>query len=56
MLEVISGTPLLDIKIAIKFKSGYDLVKLLDETWGFVFYVTDSMSRYLICFNDHDCL
>ena len=46
----------IDKKIAIKFKSGYDLVKLLEETWGFVFYVTDNMSRYLICFNDHDCL
>lgn len=46
----------IDEKKAISFESGYDLVKLLGETWGFVFYVTDIMNHYLICFNDHDCL
>jgi hypothetical protein len=36
--------------------SGTALHDLLYNTFGFVFYVTDSEATYLICFNDHDFL
>lgn len=36
--------------------SGSALHELLANTFGFVFYVTDTEASYLICFNDHDFL
>ncbi len=36
------------------FKSSGDLSKLLGDSFGFSFYLTDSAATYLMCFNDHD--
>lgn len=36
--------------------SGSALGELLEETYGFEFYVTDRDVAYLICFNHHDFL
>jgi len=33
-----------------------DVVKLLSECQGFVFYLTDSKCNFLLCHNDHDYL
>ncbi len=38
------------------FNNGFDLVKTLHKTVGFVFFVTSEFSDYLIAYNDHDCL
>ena len=36
--------------------SGSSLDELLGNTFGFVFYVTDTNATYLLSFNDHDFL
>lgn len=36
--------------------NGKSLYKLLDEMFGFEFYITDFETDYLLCFNHHDCL
>lgn len=41
---------------AFRFLNGSDLVKLLNNTFAFEFYITDEQYSYLICFNHHDCL
>lgn len=41
---------------ACLIQNGKDLNRLLSETFGFVFYLTNSTFEYLICFNDHDFL
>lgn len=35
---------------------GEDLVRLLEDCYGFVFYVTDEDTSYVLCFNEHDYL
>ena len=40
----------------IEINGGKDLYKLLFEMYGFEFYITNSITEYLICFNHHDCL
>lgn len=40
----------------IAINEGEDLHKLLYETYGFEFYITNYATEYLICFNHHDCL
>lgn len=37
-------------------RSGNDLTAILAESYGFEFYVTNTETDYLICFNDHNCL
>ncbi|NUQ73224.1 MAG: hypothetical protein HUU21_06695 [Polyangiaceae bacterium] len=36
--------------------SGRALVELLEECYGFVFYVTNDNTDFVLCFNDHDYL
>jgi hypothetical protein len=38
----------------IRFPDGHSLQKVIGECTGFVFYVTDRGSSYLLSFNDHD--
>jgi hypothetical protein len=40
----------------IELKNGADLNTLIENTSGFVFYVSDQQQDYLICYNDHDYL
>jgi hypothetical protein len=39
-----------------RFESGHDLAKVLNDTFGFEFYVTDEEFTFLLCFNHHDML
>lgn len=45
-----------DDKAVLKLNNGMDLHKILCETFGFEFYLTNMGTQYLICFNHHDCL
>jgi len=36
--------------------NGEELQKILEESFGFEFYITDENLSYLICFNHHDIL
>ena len=36
--------------------NGAELQKILEESFGFEFYITDRNLSYLICFNHHDIL
>lgn len=36
--------------------NSYDLVRLIENSFGFIFYVTGPGFDFLICFNDHDYL
>lgn len=36
--------------------NGAELQKILEESFGFEFYITDENLSYLICFNHHDIL
>ena len=45
-----------DDKAVLKLNNGMDLNKILYETYGFEFYLTNMGTRYLIGFNHHDCL
>jgi hypothetical protein len=40
----------------VVLKNGFGLKQLLENTFHFVFYVTNYNFDYLICFNDHDYL
>lgn len=40
----------------IEINGGKDLYKLFSEMYGFEFYITNSTTDYLVCFNHHDCL
>lgn len=40
----------------LRFRSGSDLVAVLDECHRSEFYVTDDEVTYLLCFNHHDYL
>ena len=54
----VGGTPCLlftrGAKVAWKFASGSDLLKVLRECPPFEFYVCDYGFEYLLCFNEHD--
>jgi hypothetical protein len=39
-----------------RFDSGHHLARVLNDTVGFEFYVTDEESTFLLCFNHHDML
>lgn len=43
-------------KSVLVINNGKNLHRLLDEMYGFEFYVTDFETAYLLCFNHHDCL
>ena len=43
-------------KSVILISNGNELQKLLDEMFGFEFYITNFETDYLLCFNHHDCL
>lgn len=36
--------------------NGFELQKIIEESFGFEFYITDENRSYLICFNHHDIL
>lgn len=40
----------------VNIKDGENLNLLLENSFGFVFYLTNTELDYLICFNDHDVL
>lgn len=40
--------------VGIRISDGYSLQKVIGECTGFVFYVTDQESTFLISFTDHD--
>ena len=40
----------------IAINNGSDLYKILCETYGYEFYITEFTTNYLLCFNHHDCL
>lgn len=41
---------------AIEISNGFDLTRLLSESYGFEFYVINQELTYAICFNHHDQL
>jgi hypothetical protein len=41
---------------AFEFERGVDVVRVLEETIGFEFYLTNHTVDYVICFNHHDYL
>ena len=43
-------------KSVLVINNGKSLYKLLDEMFGFEFYITNFETNYLLCFNHHDCL
>jgi hypothetical protein len=45
-----------DDKSAFIFMNGHDVVKILGETFGFEFYLTNENTDYLLCFDHHDVL
>jgi hypothetical protein len=42
--------------VVFQFNNSTDLIRLIGNSFGFVFYVTDKTGSFLICFNDHDYL
>jgi hypothetical protein len=45
-----------DEATAFLFNKGDDIVSILNETFGFEFYLTNQDTEYLVCFNHHDVL
>jgi hypothetical protein len=45
-----------DEDAVFRLESGAVLTRLLSESFGFEFYVTDANAEYLLCFNHHDVL
>jgi len=43
-------------KVCFQFENSLDVVSMLENSYGFVFYITNLNLDYLICFNDHDYL
>lgn len=41
---------------AISIRNGNELHTLICEMYGFEFYITNSITDYLLCFNHHDCI
>ena len=45
-----------DDKNAFLIPNGAELQKILEDSFGFEFYITNKNYSYLICFNHHDIL
>lgn len=45
-----------DDKNAFLIQNGAELQKILEDSFGFEFYITNKNYAYLICFNHHDIL
>ena len=45
-----------DDKNGFLILNGFELQKIIEESFGFEFYITDENLSYLICFNHHDIL
>lgn len=45
-----------DSWVAIEISNGFDLTRLLNESFGFEFYIINKELTYVICFNHHDQL
>lgn len=45
-----------DEKRAYLFKSGKEVVSVIEELFNVEFYVTNTETEYLLCFNHHNCL
>ncbi len=45
-----------DDKNGFLILNGAELQKIIEESFGFEFYITDENLSYLICFNHHDIL
>ena len=45
-----------DDKNAFWIANGEELQKILEDSFGFEFYIIDCEQSYLICFNHHDIL
>ena len=43
-------------KSVLVISDGKSLYKLLDDMFGFEFYITNFETNYLLCFNHHDCV
>lgn len=43
-------------KSVLVISDGKSLYKLLDDMFGFEFYITNFETNYLLCFNHHDCI
>lgn len=43
-------------KSVLVISNGKALYRLLDEMFGFEFYITNFETDYLLCFNHHDCI
>lgn len=41
---------------AVIIKNGHELYILIYEMYGFEFYITNSITDYLLCFNHHGCI
>lgn len=42
--------------IVIGFANGKDVVTILENSFGFEFYITNAATDYVLCFNHHDYL
>lgn len=45
-----------DDKNAFLIPNGMELYKILEDSFGFEFYITNQNHSYLLCFNHHDIL
>lgn len=45
-----------DDKNAFLIPNGTELYKILEDSFGFEFYITNQNHSYLLCFNHHDIL
>jgi hypothetical protein len=45
-----------DARFAVIFKQSHQLQILLENSFHFVFYITNPLFEFLLCFNDHDYL
>ena len=41
---------------SVRFSCGNDVLVILEETYGFEFYITNKNAEYLLCFNHHNFL
>ena len=45
-----------DDRRVFRFYNGADVVDILNNSYGFVFYITDEQQSFLLSYNDHDNL
>ena len=45
-----------DDKNAFLIPNGTELYQILEDSFGFEFYITNQNHSYLLCFNHHDIL